>query len=58
MKQVIHQLMSMEEARKFSVIKELIDGYITVKEVAEFLPISERWVIVLKKRVLENGPSK
>lgn len=57
MKQVIHQLMSMKEARKFSVIKELIDGYITVKEAAEFLSISERWVIALKKRVLENGPS-
>ena len=50
--------MSMKEAREFSVIKELIDGYITVKEAAEFLSISERWVIVLKKRVLENGPSK
>jgi len=55
MKQVIYQVMSMEETRKFSVIKELIDGYITVKEAAELLSLSERWVIALKRRVLENA---
>jgi transposase len=57
MEKVIDQRMNMKEVSRFSVIKEVIDGYLLVKDASIILSISQRWVKELKKRVIRDGPS-
>ncbi|MGB9763509.1 MAG: hypothetical protein ACPLW7_05955 [Minisyncoccia bacterium] len=47
----------MKEVCRFSVIKEVIDGYLLVKDASIILSINQRWVKELKKRVIRDSPS-
>ncbi len=57
MEKVIDLRMNMKEVSRFSVIKEVIDGYLSIKEASNILSISQRWVKELKKRVIMYGPN-
>ncbi|MGC8942679.1 MAG: hypothetical protein ACP5KX_01035 [Caldisericia bacterium] len=57
MEKVIDQRMNMKEVCRFSVIKEVIDGYLLVKDASIILSINQRWVKELKKRVIRDSPS-
>lgn len=46
MEKVIVQKMNMKEVSRFSVIKEVIDGYLLVKDASIILSISQRWINV------------
>ncbi len=52
MEKVIDLRMNMKEVSRFSVIKEVVDGYLSIKEASNILSISQRWVKELKKRVI------
>ncbi|MDI9261161.1 helix-turn-helix domain-containing protein, partial [Alicyclobacillus sendaiensis] len=47
--------MRQEEARRLTVISKLIDGHLSVAQAAEYLQLSIRQVLRIKKRVLEEG---
>ncbi|WP_143286991.1 helix-turn-helix domain-containing protein, partial [Caenibacillus caldisaponilyticus] len=46
--------MSKKELKRYKVIRQWIEGYITGKQAAELLSLSLRQVYRLKKRVLEE----
>nr|WP_304459737.1 ISNCY family transposase [Alicyclobacillus sendaiensis] len=48
-------VMRQEEARRLTVISKLIDGHLSVAQAAEYLQLSIRQVLRIKKRVLEEG---
>jgi transposase len=45
----------MEEAQRYKVISEVTEGYLKVKEAAEFLGLSERQIYRIKARVQREG---
>lgn len=47
--------MRQEEARRLTVISKVIDGHFSVAQAAEYLQLSIRQVLRIKKRVLEEG---
>ncbi len=55
MKGKVHYLMSQEELKRYAVIDKILTGSMTIREAAEYLDLSVRQVIRLKKGVEENG---
>ena len=47
--------LSKKELKRYNVIRQWIEGYITGGEAADLLELSYRQVCRLKKRVLEEG---
>lgn len=44
MEKVINLRMNIEEVNRFSVIKEVIDGYLSIKDVSIILSINQRYL--------------
>ncbi|WP_158212414.1 helix-turn-helix domain-containing protein [Natranaerobius trueperi] len=55
-KKVTYQ-MTQEEIKKLNIINQIIDGYLTIKDAAQALYLSERQIKRLKKGVQLEGPS-
>jgi len=55
-KKVTYQ-MTQQEIKKLNIVNQAINGYMTVKEAAQALNLSERQIKRLKKGVKEKGPS-
>ncbi|HEX9912978.1 MAG TPA: ISNCY family transposase [candidate division Zixibacteria bacterium] len=47
--------LTMEEVQRYKVISEVTEGYLKVKEAAEFLGLSERQIYRIKARVQREG---
>jgi predicted DNA-binding ArsR family transcriptional regulator len=48
-------LMTEEEMKRHKVLSEVLEGMITLKEASEFMGVSYRQAIRLKKRFLRGG---
>jgi len=43
------------EMKRYSILKRVIDGFITLKDAAELLGLSYRQILRIKKRFIQDG---